>query len=92
MSSVIAGAVSGALLILCFPRSELALLAYRELTLAAFLTAKDNQTLPTFILSFVVRGEAPIAAALSLFLIAFMAPLVILYFLFGRRSFQVGAS
>ena len=68
----------------------MALLSYRELTLAAFLTAKDNQTLPTFILSFVVRGEAPIAAALSLFLIAFMAPLVLLYFVFGRRTFQLG--
>ncbi len=68
----------------------IALLSYRELTLAAFLTAKDNQTLPTFILSFVVRGEAPIAAALSLMLIAFMAPLVILYFMFGRRTFQLG--
>ena len=68
----------------------MALLSYRELTLAAFLTAKDNQTLPTFILSFVVRGEAPIAAALSLMLIAFMAPLVILYFMFGRRTFQLG--
>lgn len=69
----------------------MALLTYRELTLAAFLTAKDNQTLPTFILSFVLRGEAPIAAALSLILIAFMAPLVLLYFLFGRRTFQVGS-
>jgi len=68
----------------------MALLSYRELTLAAFLTAKDNQTLPTLILAFVVRGDAPIAAALSLFLVAFMAPLVVLYFVYGRRTFQLG--
>ena len=36
----------------------IALLSYRELTLAAFLTAKDNQTLPTLVLGFVARGEA----------------------------------
>ncbi|MFQ5539027.1 MAG: ABC transporter permease [Candidatus Binatia bacterium] len=69
----------------------LALLSYRELTLAAFLTAKDNQTLPTLILSFVTRGEPTTAAALALFLVAFMVPLVFLYFVFGRRTFQLGA-
>lgn len=68
----------------------IALLSYRELTLAAFLTAKDNQTLPTMVLSFVTRGEATVAAALSLILLAFMVPLVVLYFLLGRRSLQVG--
>ena len=69
----------------------LALLSYRELTLAAFLTAKDNQTIPTLILSFVTRGEPTTAAAISLLLVAFMMPLVFLYFLFGRRTFQLGA-
>ncbi|MFQ5993349.1 MAG: ABC transporter permease subunit, partial [Nitrospiraceae bacterium] len=69
----------------------LALLSYRELTLAAFLTAKDNQTLPTLILSFVTRGESTTAAALALFLVAFMVPLVFLYFVFGRRTFHLGA-
>ncbi len=68
----------------------LALLSYRELTLAAFLTAKDNTTLPTLILSFVTRGEATTAAALALILVVFMIPLVFLYFLFGRRTFQLG--
>ncbi|MDH3444568.1 MAG: ABC transporter permease subunit, partial [Deltaproteobacteria bacterium] len=68
----------------------MALLSYRELTLAAFLTSKDNQTLPTLVLSFVTRGEATTAAALSLLLVAFMTPLVILYFALGRRTFQLG--
>ena len=68
----------------------IALLSYRELTLAAFLTARDNQTLPTMVLSFVTRGEATVAAALSLILLAFMIPLVVLYFLLGRRTLQVG--
>jgi hypothetical protein len=35
-------------------------------------------------------GQPTIAAAVSLLLFIFMIPLVILYFLFGRRSFQVG--
>jgi iron(III) transport system permease protein len=68
----------------------LALLSYRELTLAAFLTARTNQTLPTLILSLVSAGQSTIAAAVSLLLFLFMIPLVILYFFFGRRSFQVG--
>jgi iron(III) transport system permease protein len=68
----------------------IALLSYRELTLAAFLTAKDNQTLPTLVLSFVTRGDATVAAAVSLLLLAFMIPLVILYFFIGRRSLHLG--
>jgi iron(III) transport system permease protein len=69
----------------------LALLSYRELTLAAFLTGRSNQTLPTLILSLVSAGQSTIAAAVSLLLFVFMIPLVILYFLLGRRSFQMGA-
>jgi iron(III) transport system permease protein len=68
----------------------LALLSYRELTLAAFLTSRSTQTLPTLILSLVSAGKSTIAAAVSLMLFAFMIPLVILYFFFGRRTFQVG--
>lgn len=68
----------------------MALLSYRELTLAAFLTGRENQTLPTLILTLMSAGQPTIAAAVSLLLFAFMIPLVILYFLFGRRSFQVG--
>ena len=70
----------------------MALLAYRELTLAAFLTSRDNHTLPTLVLSFVARGESTTAAALSLLLIGFMIPLVVLYFTLGRRTFQLGES
>ena len=69
----------------------MALLSYRELTLAAFLTGRENQTLPTLILGLVSAGQTTIAAAVSLLLFVFMIPLVILYFLFGRRSFQVGS-
>jgi iron(III) transport system permease protein len=69
----------------------LALLSYRELTLAAFLTGRSNQTLPTLILSLVSAGQSTIAAAVSLLLFVFMIPLVILYFILGRRSFQMGA-
>lgn len=70
----------------------IALLSYRELTLAAFLTAKDNQTLPTLVLNFVTRGESTVAAAISLLLLAFMVPLVVLYFFFGRRTLQLGGA
>ena len=70
----------------------IALLSYRELTLAAFLTAKDNQTLPTLVLGFVTRGDATVAAAISLLLLAFMIPLVMLYFFFGRRTLQLGGA
>ena len=34
----------------------MALLSYRELTLAAFLTGRENQTLPTLILTPRIRG------------------------------------
>ena len=68
----------------------LALLSYRELTLAAFLISRDTQTLPTLILTLVSGGQSTIAAAVSLLLFVFMIPLVVLYFFFGRRTFQIG--
>ncbi len=61
-----------------------ALLTYRELTLAAFLVTRENQTITTNIFGF-VSGDPGIAAALSLFALVFMLPLLALYVVITHR-------
>jgi iron(III) transport system permease protein len=63
----------------------IALLTFRELTLAAFLTTKDNLTLPVVIWSMWQGGTSGPAAALSVLLLLLMAPVVALYWFIGRR-------
>lgn len=63
----------------------IALLTLRELTLAAFLTTKDNLTLPLVIWSLWQGGQTGPAAALTELMLALMAPFVALYWLIGRR-------
>jgi iron(III) transport system permease protein len=62
-----------------------ALLAYRELTMAALLTSRDNLTMPVFIWSVWSTGSLNEAAALGLLTFLVFSPLVVAYFLLGRR-------
>jgi iron(III) transport system permease protein len=67
----------------------IALLSFRELTLAAFLTTKDNLTLPIVIWSIWQGGQTGPAAALTLVVLAVMAPIIVLYWFIGRRHHGV---
>ncbi|MGH7772908.1 MAG: ABC transporter permease [Candidatus Binatia bacterium] len=69
----------------------MALLTYRELTVAAFLVTRENITLPVFIWGIWTSGALTQAAAISVLLMLFMLPLVICYFLFGRQRLALGA-
>jgi iron(III) transport system permease protein len=64
----------------------IALLAYRELTLAVLLTTTDNMTLPVLIWNTWFGGAQGPAAALSLIMLGGMAPLIGIYWLVVRRS------
>ena len=64
----------------------MALLAYRELTMAALLVTKDNSTLPVYIWAIWSQGELNQAAAVSLLALFAVVPLVALYFTLGRRT------
>jgi iron(III) transport system permease protein len=68
----------------------MALLTYRELTIAAFLVTRENITLPVFIWGIWTSGALNQAAAISVLMMLLMLPLVILYFLFGRRRLVLG--
>jgi iron(III) transport system permease protein len=63
----------------------IALLVYRELTLAVLLTARENLTLPVLVWNMWAGGGLGPAAALTLVLMAFMIPLVVLYWWVMRR-------
>lgn len=69
----------------------MALLTYRELTVAAFLvTGSENMPLSVYVWTiFNFNGDIPGAAALSLLLLVIMLPLIALYFFIGRRRFQL---
>ena len=62
-----------------------ALLTLRELTMAAFLSSRDNQTLPVVIFGLWRDGRFHQGAAAFLAFIAVLAPLIVLYFVIGRR-------
>jgi iron(III) transport system permease protein len=63
-----------------------ALLVYRELTVAVFLTVQDNITLPAVIWSYWYAGTINKAAAVTLLMTVVLAPLILLFWWFGRRS------
>lgn len=63
----------------------IALLTLRELTVAAFLVTRENNTLPVFIWSIWSDGNMNISAAVSLVLMAGMIPILIAYFFISRR-------
>jgi iron(III) transport system permease protein len=64
----------------------IALLTFRELTLAVILTTRGNITLPVVVWSLWVNGGLGKAAAITLLLLAMMIPFVVLYWLVVRRS------
>jgi iron(III) transport system permease protein len=63
-----------------------ALLTFRELTLAVLLTTRDNLTLPVVVWSIWQDGGFGKAAAITLLLLAFMVPLIALYWWAMRRT------
>ena len=64
----------------------MALLSYRELTMASLLVTPHNLTFPVFVWSLWMEGSITKAAAASVLGLAFMIPLVALYWFFGRRT------
>jgi iron(III) transport system permease protein len=64
----------------------IALLTFRELTLAVVLTARDNITLPVVVWSMWLNGGLGRASAITLVLLALMVPIVVLYWVVARRS------
>jgi iron(III) transport system permease protein len=63
-----------------------ALLVYRELTVAVFLAVQDNITLPAVIWSYWYGGTVNKASAVTLLMTVVLAPLILLFWWFGRRS------
>ena len=64
----------------------IALLTFRELTLAVVLTARGNMTLPVVVWSMWLNGGLGRASAITLLLLALMVPVVILYWIVMRRT------
>ena len=64
----------------------MALLTYRELTLAVVLSTRDNLTLPIVVWNAWFAGGFGSAAALTLILMSMMVPLVALYWWLVRRT------
>jgi iron(III) transport system permease protein len=63
-----------------------ALLSYRELTLAVLFTTFDNVTLPVLIWGTWSGGAQGVAAALSLIMLVGMTPLIFVYWVVVRRT------
>ncbi len=68
----------------------MALLTLRELTLATLLFTPNNVTLPVVIWNFWHSGDYGIASAITLLLMSCLAPLIMMYWAFGRRRFVGG--
>jgi iron(III) transport system permease protein len=63
-----------------------ALLVYRELTVAVFLTVQDNLTLPAVIWSYWYGGIINKASAVTLVMTLVLTPMILVFWWFGRRS------
>ncbi len=63
----------------------IALITFRELTLAVLLTTRDNMTLPVVVWSLWVASGFGQAAALTLILLVIMIPIVWLYWWVARK-------
>lgn len=69
-----------------------ALLVYRELTAAVFLSSEQNITLQAVVWSFWFSGAQNKAAAITLLVTIVMAPLIALFWWFGRRGSILGSA
>jgi iron(III) transport system permease protein len=67
----------------------IALLCFRELTLAVFLTVPGNMTLAVFIWGMWTGGNQGPAAAMTLIMLVLMAPLVAAYWVVARRRAMI---
>lgn len=63
-----------------------ALLVYRELTVAVFLSGPESITLPAVIWSYWFGGARNEASAVTLLMTMVLAPLLVAFWWFGRRS------
>jgi iron(III) transport system permease protein len=64
----------------------IALLVFRELTLAVILSTADNITFPVVVWSLWLGGGLGQASALAIVMLLMMTPLIALYWLFARRQ------
>jgi iron(III) transport system permease protein len=64
----------------------IALLTFRELTLAVILSTADNITFPVVVWSLWLGGGLGQASALAIVMLAMMTPLIAIYWLFARRQ------
>jgi iron(III) transport system permease protein len=69
----------------------IALTTYRELTVATVLFTPDNITLPVVVWNIWASGNFGVASAISLVLLAFLLPLIVLYWILGARQPGGGA-
>jgi ABC-type Fe3+ transport system permease subunit len=56
--------------------------------MAAFLSSRDNQTLPVVIFGLWQDGRFHQAATVFLAFVAVLTPLILLYFMIGRRHIR----
>jgi iron(III) transport system permease protein len=70
----------------------IALLTFRELTLAVLLTTRANITLPVVVWSLWLSGQIGRGAALTLIMLALLIPFIALYWVIaGRRGAALGS-
>lgn len=69
----------------------IALLVFRELTLAVILSTADNVTFPVVVWSLWLGGGLGQASALAIVMLLMMTPLIALYWLIARRQGLVAA-
>jgi iron(III) transport system permease protein len=64
----------------------IALLIFRELTLAVILSTADNLTFPVVVWSLWLGGGLGQASALAVVMLLMMTPMIVIYWLFARRQ------
>ncbi len=64
----------------------IALLIFRELTLAVILSTADNLTFPVVVWSLWLGGGLGQASALAVVMLVMMTPMIVVYWLFARRQ------
>lgn len=66
------------------------LLVYREVTVAVFLTSQNSITLPAIVWSYWNAAGMTEASMVTILMILFFSPLLLLFWRFGRRSGMMG--